>query len=128
MPPPVEALPLFEMILSVTSILVAAVGAAVIPHPLLLPALKLRMLDLWTWTAEAAMILMPASPVPTPLISSPCRTTTAPAALTTMPLVPLATMPAITPSQEMVMALVMVTTPKPPESRQLISPLTVVWK
>src|SRR5712691_1489022 len=85
-------------------------------------------MQLWTCTAAAAMILMPASPVPMPSISSPFKTTTAPGALTVMALVPLARTPAITPSQVIVSALVMVTAPKPPESRQLISPAGAVFE
>src|ERR1700710_2318072 len=43
-----------------------------------------------------------------------------------MPVMPAAEMPPVTPSQERVMDLLMVTPPKPPGSRQLISPPAAV--
>ena len=45
-----------------------------------------------------------------------------------IPLVPAARTPASTPSHLMVIDLVMVTVPKPPESRQLISPNAAVFE
>src|SRR5574338_81701 len=50
------------------------------------------------------------------------------AALTTMPLVPEASTPAPIPSHRIAMDLVMVTAPKPPGSRQLISPFATVFE
>jgi hypothetical protein len=44
----------------------------------------------------------------------------------TIPFVPAASTPAVPASQEMVIDLVMVTAPKPPGSRQLISPAAAV--
>src|ERR1700710_2981978 len=45
-----------------------------------------------------------------------------------MPVMPAAEMPPVTPSQERVMDLLMVTPPKPPGSRQLISPPAAVFE
>src|ERR1700694_4243170 len=67
--------------------------------------------------------LTPVSPVPTPSMSRPRKTTLSPAApLIVMPLVPDTSTPAVPASQEMVIDFVMVTPPNPPGSRQLISP------
>src|ERR1700682_3810121 len=74
------------------------------------------------------MTLMPSKPVPSPSKSSP-RSTTASLAfgtLTMMPLVPETSTPASNRSEEMVIALVMVTAPKPPGLRALISPPVAV--
>src|SRR6185369_7356662 len=61
--------------------------------------------------------------------SRPRRVTTSLVpALTMIPFVPDTTIPAVTPSAEMVSALVMVTAPKPPESRTLISPTAAVFE
>src|SRR5262245_21046060 len=67
--------------------------------------------------------LIPFVPVPSPWKTSPLSVTTslAPAA-TVMPGVPETRTPAVPTSQDTVMALVMVSPPKPPGSRQLISP------
>src|SRR5450631_3480906 len=74
------------------------------------------------------MTLIPFKPVPAPSMSSPRRTTTSVAfgTLTTMPLVPEASTPASKHSEEMVIGLVIVTAPKEPGSRTLISPSTAV--
>src|SRR5205085_11766408 len=72
---------------------------------------------------------MPLSPVPKPLMSRPRSVTLSDApAFTMMPLVPAASTPAVTPSQAIVIAFVIVTAPKPPGSRQLISPLAAVFE
>src|SRR5918911_3551021 len=68
-------------------------------------------------------------PVPKPLMSSPRRMTQSVGpAFTTTPFVPAASTPAITPSQLIVIAFVIVTAPKPPGSRQFISPLAAVFE
>src|SRR5579864_473404 len=68
------------------------------------------------------------SPALRPSNSRPLSVTTSPApAWTTMPLVPdTSTLPSVC-SQLIVIALLIVTAPKPPGSRQLISPPAVVW-
>src|SRR5438874_479047 len=67
--------------------------------------------------------------VPRPLMSRPRSVTLSDApAFTMMPLVPAASTPAVTPSQAIVIAFVIVTAPKPPGSRQLISPLAAVFE
>src|SRR5207248_10054769 len=72
---------------------------------------------------------MPLSPVPSPLMSMPRSVTLSfTPAFTMMPLVPGTTTPAVTPSQAIVIAFVIVTAPKPPGSRQLISPLAAVFE
>src|SRR5207237_4536495 len=72
---------------------------------------------------------MPLSPVPSPLMSMPRSVTLSLApAFTMMPLVPGTTNPAVTPSQAIVIAFVIVTAPKPPGSRQLISPPAAVFE
>ena len=71
---------------------------------------------------------MPFKPVPSPSMSSPRSTTRSLAfgTLTMMALVPETNTPASKHSEEMVIALVMVTPPKPPGSRALISPPVAV--
>src|SRR3954464_10024487 len=82
-----------------------------------------------TCTAPAARTLIPESPVPRPSMSSPRRTTTSVLkALMMMALVPETRTPASKPSDEMVIDLVMVTPPKPPGSRTLISPPAAVFE
>ena len=83
--------------------------------------------------AAAPMILMPFRPVSTPLRLRLRRRTVLRVSATAklsklmmMPLVPALRIDAKTSWQSMVMDLVMVTAPKPPGSRQLISPLTAV--
>src|SRR5438045_4264809 len=72
---------------------------------------------------------MALSPVRKPLMSRPRSVTLSDApAFTMMPLVPAASTPAVTPSQAIVIAFVIVTAPKPPGSRQLISPLAAVFE
>src|SRR5205823_8525803 len=72
---------------------------------------------------------MPLSPVPSPLMSMPRSVTLSLApAFTMMPLVPGTTTPAVTPSQAIVIAFVIVTAPKRPGSRQLISPPAAVFE
>src|ERR1700761_44412 len=72
-------------------------------------------------------MLIPLSPVPRPSISSPLRITVSVGpALITMPFVPDTSTPASGLSDVMVIDLVMVTAPKPPGSRTLISPAGAV--
>src|SRR5688500_1082196 len=72
---------------------------------------------------------MPLRPVPSPSKSRPRIVTKAfVGALTTNALVPDTRTPAVPPSQEIVIALVMVRPPKPPGSRQLISPPVAVFE
>src|SRR5436309_2275837 len=87
------------------------------------------MWQLSTIRALPARKRMPLSPVPKPLMSRPRSVTLSDApAFTMMPLVPAASTPAVTPSQAIVIAFVIVTAPKPPGSRQLISPLAAVFE
>src|ERR1044072_3006905 len=79
-------------------------------------------------TLLAVRTRMPVVPVPAPLMSSPSSTTSAAALLTIIPVVPAARMPPITPLHRIVMDLVMLTAPKPAESRQLISPEVAVFE
>src|SRR5213082_1565396 len=68
-------------------------------------------------------------PVPRPLMSRPRRVTWSVApALTVIAGVPETSTPAVTPSQAIVIAFVIVTPPKPPGSRQLISPPAAVFE
>src|SRR5207237_5537574 len=72
---------------------------------------------------------MPLSPVPAPLMSRPRRVTWSDGpADTMMAFVPETSTPAVTPSQAIVIAFVIVTPPKPPGSRQLISPPAAVFE
>src|SRR5438874_9047785 len=70
------------------------------------------------------MTLMPLVAALSPSRSSPRSTTTSPAfgTLTMIPLPALVSTPASVPSEEIVIGLVIVTPPKPPGSRTLISP------
>src|SRR3954470_12058013 len=79
-------------------------------------------------TSNAPVLnLIPAMPVPKPSKSRPFKKTESEApALTMIALVPDTRTPAVPISQEIVIALVMVTAPKPPGSRQLISPPAAV--
>src|ERR1043166_5257240 len=83
--------------------------------------------QLSTTSPAPELNLIPTNPVPSPSMSRPFRYTTsvAPAAMT-MPFVPDTSTPAVPASQEMVIDFVMVTPPKPPGSRQLISPPAAV--
>src|SRR5688572_173089 len=100
-------------------------GAKLIPNPV--ADLNPRIVQLSTIREAPARKRIPFRPVPTPSISSPFNSTWSVApALTTMPLVPETSTPAVPASQEMVMALVIVTPPNPPGSRQLISPPAAV--
>src|SRR5690349_16061641 len=127
MPPPTSPLPLSTIVtLSMYSAGLPAVGlnhtANGVPVPLT-PVM-------WTFSrcsALPARNLMPYRPVPMPLIDRLRRMTTSLApALTITPVVPVLEIPPATPSQLMVIDLVMVTVPKPPGSRQSISPLAAV--
>src|SRR5450756_1089135 len=86
---------------------------------------------LWTCRAAPEVKLIPLFPVTSPSMSRPLSVTMAcpePESLMLTPFVPVARMPPITPSHLIVSDFVMVTTPKPPESRQLISPATAVFE
>ena len=75
------------------------------------------------------MIRMPLPVVPlAPLIDRLRRVTVAAGPLTMMPLVLSARIEAWAPAPSMVIDLVMVTAPNPPESSALISPLTAVFE
>src|SRR5689334_15823065 len=88
---------------------------------------KFSMVQSSTVRLPPVIILMALKPELTPLKSSPFRRTlSVDAMLTTMPLVPETSSPPITPLQMMLIDLVMVTAPKPPESRQSISPAGAV--
>src|SRR5437764_642264 len=72
---------------------------------------------------------MPLIPVPVPLMSRPRSVTWSVApADTTIAFVPETSTPAVTPSQAIVIAFVIVTPPKPPGSRQFISPPAAVFE
>src|SRR5215813_11190697 len=121
--PPWATKPLVPFMLAMLSWTLAKMTPA--PAPLA----RKPSVFLLSWTrcrATPWMKLMPISPLPTPSISSPRRMTLAPAPLTLMPLVRAARTPAIVLVQSMVIDLVMVTAPNPPESRQLMMPLTAV--
>src|SRR5262249_33004397 len=72
------------------------------------------------------MKLMPINPLPIPLIDRFRRFTVAPAPLMLMPFVPAARIEPKVPPQSIVIDFVIVTAPKPPGSRQSISPLGAV--
>src|SRR5690348_17014268 len=76
------------------------------------------------------MIRTPVRPVPSPSMSSPFRRTASVAfgTFTMMPFVPDTSTPASKPSELMVIALVIVTPPKPPGSSTLISPCGAVFE
>src|SRR5262245_3634389 len=108
------------MVVSETNIWPAPLGTKRMPCAV--PDWNPKMLHFSTCRDAPWMKLMPISPLPTPSISSPRRMTLAPAPLTLMPLVRAARTPAIVLVQSMVIDLVMVTAPNPPESRQLMMP------
>src|SRR5262245_22905653 len=92
---------------------------------------KPLILQFSTWTRAAAITSTPSIPWPTPGSTTPSidrfrRCTTAVAALTITPLTLAARIPACTPSPSMVMDLVTVTAPKPPESTALMYPPVAV--
>src|SRR5262245_11217508 len=79
-------------------------------------------------TLVALMMWTPLLPVPCPSMSSPCsRTSEAPAALMVMPVVSAPSTPAVPVKGQLIVTdLVIVNMPKPPGSRQLISPPVAV--
>src|SRR5580704_2195404 len=89
---------------------------------------KLRIWNLCTCNSLPDRKRTALRPALRPSNSRPLSVTTSPApAWTTIPLVPdTSTLPSVS-SQLIVSALVIVTAPKPPGSRQLISPPAVVW-
>src|SRR5262245_24938015 len=128
-PPPVAGLMPLEVIeLLVTSRAELLVfGENLIPVAVVM--LNPKIFTLCTLTIAPLMKLMPMLPVPAPLMVMLRRFTTMFAPLTLTPLTPPAAMiePSV-PSQSMVIDLVMVTVPKPPGSRQLISPPAAVFE
>src|SRR2546425_8554819 len=98
-----------------------------------MPTAQLRSVDFSTRTALADAMKIPSAPVPCPSRARPRKVTTSVvAALIVMPSPLAATTPALPAAQEMVIAFVMFSGPKPPGwkppgSRQLISPPAVVF-
>src|SRR5712691_10140827 len=91
------------------------------------PLRKPVILQFSTCTVLPLVTLIPISPVPAPSIDKPRRITmSVAAALTLMALVPDAKTPAKVLPQSIVIDLVMVMTPKPPGSRQLMIPPATV--
>src|SRR5262245_45231370 len=126
-PPVVGAIPLLVMTQLFTSRMVlAAFGAN--RTPMADPALKFMTFTLVRVNELPLMKLMPINPLPIPLIDRPLRFTVMPAPLTLMPFVPAArTEPRVAP-QSIVIDFVIVSAPKPPGSRQSISPLGAVFE
>src|SRR5438552_3745558 len=82
-----------------------------------------------TVTSLPENTLIPSSPVVSPSISKPRSVTSSPAAAVTMiPFVPETRTPPLKGPLSIVMALLMVTAPKPPGSRTLISPCAAVFE
>src|SRR6185295_9886215 len=121
MPPP-DGLTLLKITESMTNSCEALVGSKSMPN-----WVKSWIRHFSTWSVAPAKKRMPFSPVPRPSMSRPRRVMTAfEGALTMMALVPETRTPAVGPSAEMVIDLVMVTPPKPPGSMTLISPPVAV--
>src|SRR2546427_3649983 len=74
------------------------------------------------------MKLMPINPLPIPLIDRFRKFTVIPAPLMLMPFVPAARTEPNVPPQSIVIDFVIVSAPKPPGSRQSISPLGAVFE
>src|ERR1043166_5041733 len=90
---------------------------------------KFRMEQSCTVTLLALMMWTAWRPVPSPSMSSPwSRTLAAAGVLMMMALVPETSTPASMHSEIMLMALVIVTPPKPPGSSTLISPPVAVFE
>src|SRR5687767_14491511 len=105
----------------------APLGWNEMPVPLL--PRKSEIVELTTCTEAAERTRTPLRPVPTPSMSRPLRyTTSVAAALTTMALVPDTRTPPSVWSQMIEIDLVIVTPPKPPGSKQLISPPAAVFE
>jgi len=94
--------------------------------PIADPELNLVTFTLSILSEAPLMKLMPINPLPTPLIDRFRRFTVMPAPLTLMPFVPAARTEPKVPPQSIVIDFVIVTAPKPPGSRQSISPLGAV--
>src|SRR5262249_43461688 len=90
------------------------------------PALKFMMFTLVRVNELPFMKLMPISPLPTPLIDRFRRFTVILDPLMLMPFVPAARTEPKVPPQSIVIDFVIVTAPKPPGSRQSISPFGAV--
>src|SRR5215210_5572201 len=129
MPPPVFW-PLLRTIVSLmkTWVVPAVVVAISIPEPLV--PRKLLMVHFSTWRdPRPPSTLIPTRPVPSPSMSRPRSTTLlVVVALIMMAFVPDTSTPASKPSLEMVIDLLIVTPPKPPGSRTLISPAVAVFE
>src|SRR5262245_60027979 len=92
------------------------------------PLRKPQILQLSMCRALPLTKLTPIWPVPTPSIDRFRSVTTTPSPFTVTPLVLAATIPPKVPPQSMVIDFVMVTNPKPPESRQLTMPPSTVFE
>src|ERR1043166_4808067 len=120
-PPPVPAVALPLLIIRQSSIKTRALAVPSRSTPFWL---KFRMEHLRIVVFPAPVTLTPLRPVPSPSISSPSSKTLSVAfgTFTMMALVPDTSTPASMWSEMMLIAFVMVTPPKPPGSRTLISP------
>src|SRR3569833_1060516 len=126
---PAEAAPALLLVTVVfdTNSLLLAVGAKWIPFPG--EPRKPRSTQFSTCSAAPLLKRIPSTPAPTPAKSNPRKTTVSAApAETTNPLVPPTKTPASIDSHATEIALVMGKAPKPPGSRQLISPLAAVFE
>ena len=94
--------------------------------PIADPELNLVTFTLSILSEAPLMKLMPINPLPTPLIDRFRKFTVIPAPLMLMPFVPAARIEPKVPPQSIVIDFVTVTAPKPPGSRQSISPLGAV--
>src|SRR5262249_22982630 len=135
MPAPLAgAMPLFQRKLLLTCRNLVPAGGELKRIPFALPELKFSMITLSRCSENPLAKLMPTRPVPAPLMARPRTFTTmvpgVAVALSLMfiPLVPDDRMEPNVPLQSRVIDLVMVTEPKPPGSRQLISPPAAVFE
>src|SRR5262249_14872407 len=135
MPAPLAgAMPLFQMKLLSTwrNRLPALPGAKRIPFAV--PELKFSMITLSRCIENPLTKLIPTRPLPTPLMARPRKVTTmvpgvaVALSFTFTPFVPAARMEPNVPLQSMVSDLVIVKAPKPPGSRQSISPPAAVFE
>src|SRR5262245_29529287 len=126
-PPVVGAIPLLVITLLFTSrTVLAAFGAN--RTPMADPALKFMIFTLVRVNELPLMKLMPIKPLPIPLIDRFRRFTVIFAPLMLKPFVPAARTEPKVPPQSIVIDFVIVTAPKPPGSRQSISPLGAVFE
>ena len=109
---------LLRIVVSSTTARALAVPARLMPF-----CVKFRMEHLRMVVFPPPTMVTPFRPVPNPSISSPSRRTLSVSKTDmTIPLVPDTSTPASKPTEVMLMDFVMVTAPKPPGSRTLISP------